>query len=261
MRRHVCFIVLMLTIFSYGFCHKSQKQAEQINAESLTEKWLACEASAEEDYQTKLEDFLLEVKKNEPSDTIIYYFPEAKKIYDNLLSGINESNNQKITENVREWEILQKNITQFQLEQLYHSYRILIAVIIILLLLTFIFLVMYLFTSKSRGKSKAFARQMIQTQEAERERISNELHDTVCQDLRVLQFRLNDDESVSLCKKIASDVRNTCYALTPSDLNEGIFEALISLCDHLKKQSGFKIILSIQNEIREKPSFRDFSIV
>ena len=55
----------MLTIFSYGFCHKSQKQAEQINAESLTEKWLACESSAEEDYQTKLEDFLLEVKKNE----------------------------------------------------------------------------------------------------------------------------------------------------------------------------------------------------
>ena len=259
MKRHVCFIVLMLTIFSYGFCHKSQKQAEQINAESLTEKWLACESSAEEDYQTKLEDFLLEVKKNEPSDTIIYYFPEAKKIYDNLLSGINELNNQKITENVREWEILQKNITQFQLEQLYHSYRILIAVIIILLLLTFIFLVMYLFTSKSRGKSKAFARQMIQTQEAERERISNELHDTVCQDLRVLQFRLNDDESVSLCKKIASDVRNTCYALTPSDLNEGIFEALISLCDHLKKQSGFKIILSIQNEMREKPAFRDFS--
>ena len=47
----------MLTIFSYGFCHKSQKQAEQVNAESLTEKWLACESSAEEDYQTKLEDF------------------------------------------------------------------------------------------------------------------------------------------------------------------------------------------------------------
>lgn len=62
-----------------------------------------------------------------------------------------------------------------------------------------------------------------------------------------------------MCKKIASDVRNTCYALTPSDLNEGIFEALISLCDHLKKQSGFKIIMCIQNEIREKPAFRDFS--
>ena len=259
MRRHVCFVVLMLTIFSYGFCHKSHKQAEQINAESLTEKWLACESSAEEDYQTKLEDFLLEVKKNEPSDTIIYYFPEAKKIYDNLLSGINESNNQKITENVREWEILQKNITQFQLEQLYHSYRILIAVIIILLLLTFIFLVMYLVTSKSRKENKAFTVQMLKAQEAERERISNELHDTVCQDLRELQFRLEDKKTVSLCKKIASDVRNTCYALTPSDLNEGLFEAILSLCALCKQVTGLNVILSIQDDIKHNPCFKDFS--
>ena len=59
-------------------------------------------------------------------------------------------------------------------------------------------------------------------QASERERISSELHDTVCQDLRVLQFQLEDEESVTLCKKIASDVRNTCYALTPSDLGEGL---------------------------------------
>lgn len=259
MKRPVCFVVLMLLIFSHGFCHKSQKQTERIKAEALTEKWLACESSSEGEYQKRFEDFALEVKKTELSDTVMYYFPEAKVIYENILSGINGCDSQKIAENVRDWEILQKNITRFQLEQLYYSWRILICVIIVLLILTFIFLVMYLFTSKSRTESKAFARQMIQTQEAERERISNELHDTVCQDLRVLQFRLNDGESVSLCKKIAGDVRNTCYALTPSDLGEGLFEALISLCDHLKKQSGFEVILSIQNEIRENPAFRKFS--
>ena len=81
MRRHVCFIVLMLTIFSYGFCHKSQKQAEQINAESLTEKWLACEASAEEDYQTKLEENLIELNKYKQEF-------DKKRYASEVLSGI-----------------------------------------------------------------------------------------------------------------------------------------------------------------------------
>jgi signal transduction histidine kinase len=100
---------------------------------------------------------------------------------------------------------------------------------------------------------------MIQTQEAERERISNELHDTVCQDLRVLQFQLKEEESITLCQKIASDVRNSCYALTPSDLNEGLYEALISLCDILKKQSGVEIIFFIQDEVRKNQDFINFS--
>ena len=94
--------------------------------------------------------------------------------------------------------------------------------------------------------------------EAERERISNELHDTVCQDLRVLHFQLKDEESVNLCKKIAGDVRNSCYALTPTDLTEGLFEALFSLCEVLKKQSGLEIILCIQDEVKNNQDFKSF---
>ena len=119
--------------------------------------------------------------------------------------------------------------------------KILIFVIILVVGISLVFLILYLVTSKSQRETKTFTAQMIKTQEAERERISNELHDTVCQDLRILQFQLENDESVNLCKKIASDVRNSCYALTPSDLSEGFFEALISLCSLLKSRVDWKL--------------------
>ena len=252
-------VFLLFALFSFSaFAHKAQKQSESLVPEILTQKWLECEEATDEEYQKRSEDFYAEVKKAAPSDTVIYYFPQAKVIYENILDGIKEGDKQKIAENVGLWEVLQKNLVSFQLEQVYYSYRILILVIILALGMSLVFLILYLVTSKRRKENLAFTAQMIKTQEAERERISNELHDTVCQDLRVLQFQLEDDESVTLCKKIASDVRNTCYALTPSDLGEGLFEALISLCDVLKKQSGVEIILFIQDEIKNNQSFRAF---
>ncbi|WP_191013990.1 sensor histidine kinase [Treponema zioleckii] len=258
MKKFSTFLLFAALTFS-GFCHTAQKQTEKILPEELTQKWQECESAAESDFESRFEDFYEEVKKAEPTDTVVYYFPEAKEIYQNIRSGIDERDRQKISENVHRWEILQKNLVKFQLEQFYYSYRLLLFVIIFTVSTSLVFFILYLFTSKSRKESRAFATQMIKTQESERERISNELHDTVCQDLRVLQFRLEDEESITICKKIASDVRNTCYALTPSDLNEGIFEALISLCALLKKQSGIKIILSIQEELKNDRTFKTFA--
>ncbi len=258
MKKIFAFLIFGFLCFS-GFCHKAQKQTEKLIPEAITQKWLEWEAAGEEDAQARLEELAIEIKKAQPSDTIIYYFPEAKVIHDNLVNGIIKGDKQKISENVVRWEILQKNLAELQLEQVYYSYRLLIFVIVVTVLMSLVFLILYLVTSKSRKESRAFTVQMIKAQEAERERISNELHDTVCQDLRVLQFQLEDEESVTLCKKIASDVRNTCYALTPSDLGEGLFEALISLCSVLKKQSGLEIIFSVQDEIKNNQAFKAFS--
>ncbi|WP_296668125.1 sensor histidine kinase [Treponema sp. UBA785] len=257
MKKITVFILSALFTFS-AFAHKAQKQAEPLMMEGLTQKWLECESAEESEFKNRLEDFYAEVQKVSPSDTVIYYFPEAKVIYENILGGINEGDRQKIAENVRGWEILQKNLARFQLEQVYYSYRILIFVIIIAVLASLVFSVMYLLSSKLRKENLAFTARMIKTQEAERERISNELHDTVCQDLGVLQFRLEDEESVSLCRKIASDVRGVCYALAPSDLSEGILEALLSLCHVLQKQSGVEIVLSIQDELKNNKAFKTF---
>lgn len=258
MRKIKAFLILSFLTFS-AFAHKAQKQTETIIPENLTQKWIECEGAEEGDYQKCFETFYDEVKKAAPSDAVAYYFPEARVIYENILDGIRDGDKEKIAGNVRSWEILQKSLAGFQLEQVYYSYRILIFVIIFALLMLLAFFILYLLISKSRKENLVFTAQMIKTQEAERERISNELHDTVCQDLRVLQFLLEDEEAVSLCKKIASDVRNTCYDLIPSDLNEGLFEALISLCDLLKKQSGIEIILFIQDEVKNNRNFKSFS--
>ena len=257
MKKHIFFILFVLFSFS-AFAHKAQKQTEKLMPEALTQKWLEWEAAGEDDAQSRLEDLAVEIKKAQPSDTVIYYFPEAKVIYENLLSGVISGDKQKIAENVCRWEVLQKNLVSFQLEQVYYSYRILILVIILVLGMSLVFLILYLVTYRRRKENLIYTAQVIKTQEAERERISNELHDTVCQDLRVLQFQLKDEESVNLCKKIAGDVRNSCYALTPTDLNEGLFEALFSLCEVLKKQSGLEIILCIQDEVKNNQDFKSF---
>lgn len=257
MKKHIFFILFVLFSFS-AFAHKAQKQTEKLMPEALTQKWLEWEAAGEDDTQSRLEELAIEIKKAQPSDTVIYYFPEAKVIYENLLSGIISGDKQKIAENVGRWEVLQKNLVSFQLEQVYYSYRILILVIILALGMTLVFLILYLVTYRRRKENLIYTAQVIKTQEAERERISNELHDTVCQDLRVLQFQLKDEESVNLCKKIAGDVRNSCYALTPTDLNEGLFEALLSLCEVFKKQSGLEIILCIQDEVKNNQDFKSF---
>ena len=260
---------------------------ESLSVELLTQKWEACELAAKNydtndaspidacEYLACLSDFYAQLEKSKPDDAVLYYFPDSKGIYENLCSSASELLHivteggqittqyyvlrRKTGEGVRNWEILQKNLLRFELNQIYYSYRILIFVIVVLIFVALVLLVMWLATSKSRNENKIFTDWMIKAQEAERERISNELHDTVCQDLRVLQFRLEDNESVSLCKKIATDVRNTCYALTPSDLNEGILEALISLCALVREASGLNIILSIQEDIKNNPAFKTFS--
>ena len=251
--------LLLFTISLAGFCHEAQKQTKSLLAETLSQKWLECESADEGEYQKLLKDFEAEVKKAAPSVTVTYYFPEAKVIHENILEGIRDGDRQKIAENVLSWEILQKSLINFQLEQFYYSYGILIFVIIVVASLFLLFVVLYLVTSKLRKENQTYTREMIQMQETERERISNELHDTVCQDLRELQFQLKEEKSVVLCQKIASDVRDTCYALTPSDLREGLFEALVSLCEFLKKQSGVNIILFVQDELKNNQNFRNFS--
>lgn len=272
MKKLISFSFLIIFTFSQVFCHEQTKQKMTINPDPLTEKWIKCENSSPEEYKKNLEEFFIEVENSKPEKTILYYFPEVEKLYSDICLYTKklitpDTTNSTHIENLRtqinnlilDWEILQKNLTQFKLEQVNYAYEILIFVIVISTLMALIFFVMYLLSSKLRKETSAFTRQMIQTQEAERERISNDLHDTVCQDLRILQFMQKDEEAVTLCKKITADVRNTCYALTPSDLKEGIFDSLISLCSLCKEKTDINVILSIQDDIKQNSVFKSFS--
>ena len=94
--KKIMFFLLFTTLSFLAFGHESQKQTEEIMPEKLTQKWLECEAAGEDEYKDSLEAFYKEVKKLSPSDTLIYYFPEAKVIYENLLDGIKENDRQKM---------------------------------------------------------------------------------------------------------------------------------------------------------------------
>ena len=152
MKKHIFFILFVLFSFS-AFAHKAQKQTEKLMYEAITQKWLEWEAAGEEDAQSRLEELAVEIKKAQPSDTVIYYFPEAKEIHENLVSGVISGDKQKIAKNVGRWEVLQKNLVSFQLEQVYYSYRILILVIILALGMSLVFLILYLVTYRRRRKT------------------------------------------------------------------------------------------------------------
>ena len=259
MKKRIC-LYLIFMILSQAFCHEAKKQTERVEAEELTTRWEACKkAQGTEKYNSYFDDFYKALKSAKPESTMVYYFPEAEEIYGRLVKAAEIRSIPQMDEAIRDWEILQKSFIRFELQQLSSSYRLVTSVIFVSTILMVVFFLLFLLTSRNRSEDKAFTRQMLRTQETERERISNELHDTVCQDLRVLQFQLDKPESVELCKKIAGDVRNTCYTLTPSDLNEGILEAIVSLCALCRKQNGVNIILSIQEDVKESPAFKDFS--
>jgi len=302
MKQFICIFYLFFILIIPGFSHKAQKQTERIQTELITKKWSLCEElilqndfsknDVYSEYLMRLNEFFLEVENTNPNDSIIYYYPECVNLHDSfcnptkeLLSKIQNSTGKellndsdfvqlrlKITEGLKNWEILQKNLILLQLEQVYYSYKILFFIIIVSIFVALVFLILYLITSKNEKQNKIFTEQMLNAQETERERISNELHDTVCQDMRILQFiqeeiveKTTDDtkekiqEAIKLCKRISSDVRNTCYALTPSDLDEGILEAVISLCTLLKNKYNHEIILSIQEDIKQKLNSLSFS--
>ncbi|MCR4822810.1 MAG: sensor histidine kinase [Treponema sp.] len=302
------FIILFLFFIPLQlFCHRAEKQSFYITPEPITSNWLECEkilhntyindSTFYSDYLEQLETFLKVANETTVSDTVIYYYPQLKEIVPNI-SALSQTLMQ-VTENwivskkekkaflydaevlslrsqiflkIQDWEILHKNLNNAQLKQIYYSYNTLILVIVITTLLTLVFFVLYLLVSKNRREVKTFTKQMLQAQEQERERISNELHDTVCQDLRVLQFKQEEivdkisgelqskiEESINLCKKISSNVRNTCYALTPSDLNEGLLEAIISFSQLCAENSAFNLVLSIQDDIKEKAAIKEFT--
>lgn len=240
MKKHIFFILFVLFSFS-AFAHKAQKQTEKLMPEALTQKWLEWEAAGEDDAQSRLEELAIEIKKAQPSDTVIYYFPEAKVIYENLLSGIISGDKQKIAENVGRWEVLQKNLVSFQLEQVYYSYRILILVIILALGMSLVFLILYLVTYRRRKENLIYTAQVIKTQEAERERISNELHDTVCQDLRVLQFQLKDEVK-----------NNQDFKSFPKEKNLNIYRIVQEILSNAIKHSGAEKISLLVRTFDEK---------
>lgn len=288
MKKYVCLFIVFMTLFAPAFSHKAQKYRYELKTEPLTQKWIKCELAAASEltnadslkisgYVSALTDFYTELEKSKPDDMVAYYFPESAVIYERLYISFRQLFDMvlnkkieksryddlrlQIRDGLRDWELLQKNLLSFELNNLYYSYRIFILVIIVLAFISLILLVMYLAASRNSSKVRAFTVQMLHVRETERERIAGQLNDIVCRDLRELQFQLEKKESVNLCKKIAADVRNTANTLIPSDLYEDFFESLNALCSQSSLDGCIKIKLTVNDDIKDNPACNDFSKV
>jgi signal transduction histidine kinase len=100
-------------------------------------------------------------------------------------------------------------------------------------------------------KSRALARALIAAQEAERLRISRELHDAVAQDLAAAKlycgFAASPDaaKAVALLERSIGEIRDICYGLRPPELERlGVVEACNRLCTETSKASGLAVDFS-----------------
>lgn len=110
-----------------------------------------------------------------------------------------------------------------------------------------------------KKQSVAFANAVFQAQEEERGRITNELHDTVAQDIRALRLKIKNgehDTALSLSGECIEKLRSICYNLMPPDLKlvpkQIKIEQVISfLCADFEKHSGIPCTFTAQEHLNQ----------
>ena len=219
------------------------------------------------------------IKKNSDGSAHFSYFLTT----DNKLNivPIDELNKLKITYSasevsdcINQYQIA--NSTQVKHEKLISKLLLIISIILALLLL--IPRLIHFINQQNPSKrkytftQKAFNRKIFNIQEAERQKISRDIHDTVIQDIRVLGIegellKLPDGDSENLEHKnkiqsIATDciikLRNICYNLAPAELSghtedDSSKVQLISMLNTLSSQ--FTIRTHIPCSVKVKDDF------
>ena len=113
-------------------------------------------------------------------------------------------------------------------------------------------------------ETTGFSRAVLLAHEAERARLSRELHDTVIQDLRYLSLESGrigrtsePQERAKLCAEAAlmqteliAKVRNICEYLIPPDFRfQGLGDALRNLCFYFEKRTGMECRIIIEGDV------------
>jgi signal transduction histidine kinase len=116
--------------------------------------------------------------------------------------------------------------------------------------------------SYNQGCNRGWARNLMEVQDQERRRISQELHDDLGQRLALLEFQINQLErkcpSADMVEglrglrdrvdEIDKDIHRICYELYPVTLDKlGLTVAVNSLCRELAQSSGTSISFEHEN--------------
>lgn len=157
-------------------------------------------------------------------------------------------------------------LNQYQEERFSKAMRngMIVAVVllcVILLLVIWMVLLKNRILSKEYEKkqSEAFAQAVFQAQEDERNRISNELHDTVAQEIRAIRLKAEmgeTEEVADLATHCMNEMRSICYNLMPPDLKlangTARIETIFSfLCTNFESQNGIPCAFSAQEDLHQ----------
>jgi signal transduction histidine kinase len=130
---------------------------------------------------------------------------------------------------------------------------------------------------RRRAEQDRFARRLLESQEAERQRIANELHDGIGQALVVIRNRallgVTDgaapldqlDEISAAAAEAIEDVRNVAYGLRPYQLDHlGLTRALQSLVERTASSSGIDLradVVDLDGVFRSEDEINVYRIV
>ncbi|GHV74416.1 hypothetical protein AGMMS49940_17180 [Spirochaetia bacterium] len=172
------------------------------------------------------------------------------------------------------WQFLDSEMADHIHMAYFSQFFILIAIIIIMTLFVWR-LYGALEHSRARGKqSAAFSRWVVLAQEQERSRIARELHDSIAQELGVLEMRVQAIRRIGgdateagragiqeLCTELSAGhgeliekVRIICNGLVPPELrHQGLADALRRLCYDFGKAAGIECRLTVQEGFSSGP--------
>lgn len=251
----------------------NQQKNTQIN--ELINSWISFESQNEgvdsfSDSNSSFSNFLLEF--NEFKSSYLYEniksSEDFQQIFTKLETGINEKNFEVIRANLFQLELFDNAIT-LKSNQLYLYLTIFfISICIVISIILYILLQKY---EKKKAEAKEqgiYSNFIVEGIEAERSRISKEIHDTILQDLKVLSLKceqLDSDNnssektikaelinSTNLCIK---QLRNICNNLTPSELKfktkdkNGFILALKNLTTQFMEQTKIECTVRIQEDL------------
>jgi len=271
----VFFLFIFLCSFILSSCKENDNQIDE-----LFKNWMLVEEKIEvsndinsEQVQMQFAEFLNFYQEFQESEIYkhLYISEYSGEEIQSLNNQIQTRDIQKIRTAIYKFELHDKKITQqSNMEYSFLTQSLLLFSIIISILLFIIFRGY----ERKRNEAKQlgiYSNFMIEGIEAERKRISKEIHDTILQELKVLSLKSelleskNDPEKEKIKKELISQsnlcikqLRIICNNLTPvefknqkKDLN-GFILALHNLTEEFSDRTKISCILRIQEQLDTK---------
>lgn len=243
-KKSLCTLILFFSFFAYGFENPDSVNEKLFRAgdnflleferfieTENVERMIAAEKLFEEELTeySKSQQFKNFSGKNRNYDILI----------DRLLTNVRLISDEDLdfNEKIKYGTVISQTLLKLsQFNSLYYNHSVRIHIFVMSGCFCFLLVILLIFFHFRRkiiemrvelAKNQEYTNIVFETIENERGKISNELHDTVAQEIRAIKFEADDKKENSYQKisKIAEncikELRGICYNLLPADLKHG----------------------------------------